>query len=125
MQFALVKETQVGGDAIPRFQQNEIAGHDVRGIDVVASIIIISVIVSIYTVLGGLKAAGLTRVNVSLDTLRPERFAALTRREGLAQVLAGLVEIRGGRALARRGDGVDLPSRPRAGAPSRGDAGPD
>ena len=37
-----------------------------------------------------LKAAGLGRVNVSLDTLRPERFAALTRREGLASVLAGL-----------------------------------
>jgi cyclic pyranopterin phosphate synthase len=37
-----------------------------------------------------LKAAGLIRVNVSLDSLRPERFAALTRREGLAQVLAGL-----------------------------------
>ena len=37
-----------------------------------------------------LKAAGLQRVNVSLDTLRPERFAALTRRDGLEQVLAGL-----------------------------------
>ena len=37
-----------------------------------------------------LKAAGLTRVNVSLDTLRPERFMALTRRAGLDQVLDGL-----------------------------------
>jgi cyclic pyranopterin phosphate synthase len=37
-----------------------------------------------------LKAAGLKRVNVSLDTLRPERFVALTRRAGLAQVLDGL-----------------------------------
>jgi cyclic pyranopterin phosphate synthase len=37
-----------------------------------------------------LKAAGLARVNVSLDTLRPDRFAALTRRQGLEQVLAGL-----------------------------------
>lgn len=37
-----------------------------------------------------LKAAGLKRVNVSLDTLRPERFAALTRRGGLEQVLAGI-----------------------------------
>jgi GTP 3',8-cyclase len=34
--------------------------------------------------------AGVTRVNVSLDTLRPERFAALTRRERLADVLAGI-----------------------------------
>jgi cyclic pyranopterin phosphate synthase len=37
-----------------------------------------------------LKAAGLSRVNVSLDTLYPERFRQLTRREGLEQVLAGL-----------------------------------
>jgi cyclic pyranopterin phosphate synthase len=37
-----------------------------------------------------LRAAGLHRVNVSLDTLRPERFRALTRRDRLADVLAGL-----------------------------------
>jgi len=37
-----------------------------------------------------LKAAGLARVNVSLDTLREERFVGITRREGLARVLAGL-----------------------------------
>jgi GTP 3',8-cyclase len=38
----------------------------------------------------GLKAAGLTRVTVSLDTLRPERFFALTRRDEHRQVLAGI-----------------------------------
>ena len=37
-----------------------------------------------------LAAAGLRRVNVSLDTLRPERFAELTRRDRLAEVIAGL-----------------------------------
>jgi cyclic pyranopterin phosphate synthase len=37
-----------------------------------------------------LKAAGLTRVNISLDTLRPERFEELTRRAGLDRVLAGI-----------------------------------
>ena len=37
-----------------------------------------------------LHAAGLDRVNVSLDTLRPETFAALARRDRLADVLAGL-----------------------------------
>ncbi|MEU9043825.1 MULTISPECIES: GTP 3',8-cyclase MoaA [unclassified Kitasatospora] len=37
-----------------------------------------------------LREAGLGRVNVSLDTLRPERFAAITRRDRLADVLAGL-----------------------------------
>ena len=37
-----------------------------------------------------LVAAGLRRVNVSLDTLRPERFAAITHRDRHADVLAGL-----------------------------------
>ncbi len=38
-----------------------------------------------------LKEAGLTRINVSLDTLDPERFRTLTRRDRLADVLAGIV----------------------------------
>src|SRR6202035_5714096 len=37
-----------------------------------------------------LHAAGLDRVNVSLDTLRPETFAALAPRDRLADVVAGL-----------------------------------
>ncbi|MBP0455449.1 GTP 3',8-cyclase MoaA [Kitasatospora sp. RG8] len=39
---------------------------------------------------GALKEAGLHRVNVSLDTLRPERYAEITRRDRIADVLAGL-----------------------------------
>ncbi|HEX8728616.1 MAG TPA: GTP 3',8-cyclase MoaA [Ktedonobacterales bacterium] len=37
-----------------------------------------------------LAEAGLTRINVSLDSLERERFAQLTRRDALEQVLAGL-----------------------------------
>ena len=37
-----------------------------------------------------LVAAGLKRVNVSLDSLSQDRFYAMTRRDSLAQVLAGL-----------------------------------
>jgi cyclic pyranopterin phosphate synthase len=37
-----------------------------------------------------LREAGLHRVTLSLDTLRPERFAALTGRDTHAQVLAGI-----------------------------------
>ncbi len=37
-----------------------------------------------------LRAAGLTRVTVSLDTLRPERFAAFTRAARHGDVLAGI-----------------------------------
>ncbi len=38
----------------------------------------------------GLATAGLHRVNVSLDTLDPERFLQITRRDRHADVLAGL-----------------------------------
>ena len=37
-----------------------------------------------------LADAGLRRVNVSLDTIRPERFAELTRRDRFHDVVAGL-----------------------------------
>jgi cyclic pyranopterin phosphate synthase len=37
-----------------------------------------------------LQTAGLDRINVSLDTLRPETFRALARRDRLTDVLAGL-----------------------------------
>lgn len=37
-----------------------------------------------------LAAAGLNRLNVSLDTLRPDRFLQITRRDRLSDVLEGL-----------------------------------
>ena len=37
-----------------------------------------------------LAGSGLTRINVSLDTLQPDRFRQLARRDRLADVLAGL-----------------------------------
>jgi len=41
-----------------------------------------------------LRDAGLHRVTVSLDTLQPDRFAALTRRDNHADVLAGIESAR-------------------------------
>ena len=41
-----------------------------------------------------LRDAGLTRINVSLDTLHRDRFTALTRRDRLHDVLAGLAAAR-------------------------------
>ena len=43
---------------------------------------------------GGLRDAGLDRVNVSLDTLDRERFIQLARRDRLADVFAGLAAAR-------------------------------
>ena len=39
-----------------------------------------------------LRAAGLHRLTVSLDTLHPERFQTLTRFDSLSEVLAGIAE---------------------------------
>lgn len=41
---------------------------------------------------GPLREAGLGRLTVSLDTLRPDRFRALTRRDGHDRVLEGIRE---------------------------------
>ena len=75
-----------------------------------------------------LAAAGLRRINISLDSLRPDRFLALTRRDELDRVLdgidaaleAGLRPGEGQRACVMRGvnddEVVDLAAlRPRAG----------
>jgi len=39
----------------------------------------------------GLLAAGIRRINVSLDTLKPERFAAITRQDLFSRVWAGIM----------------------------------
>ena len=41
-----------------------------------------------------LKAAGLGRVTISLDTLRPDRFESIARRRGLDRILAGIAAAR-------------------------------
>ena len=45
---------------------------------------------SLRLVAGDLRAAGLRRINVSLDSLRPETFHAITRRSALEQVIEGI-----------------------------------
>ncbi len=45
---------------------------------------------TLATTAGDLAAAGLRRVNVSIDSLRRDRFAEITKRDVLPQVLAGI-----------------------------------
>jgi cyclic pyranopterin phosphate synthase len=45
---------------------------------------------TLRTIAGDLVGAGLRRVNISLDTLRRDRFAELTRRDELGSVLDGI-----------------------------------
>ncbi len=66
---------------------------------------------------GDLVAAGVRRINVSLDTLDRARFAELTRRDQLAEVIAGVEAARSAglavriNAVAMRGiNGRDLPA---------------
>jgi cyclic pyranopterin phosphate synthase len=51
---------------------------------------------------GPLRLAGLRRLNISLDTLRPDRFFALTRQQDHARVMRGI------HAAARVFDGTKL-----------------
>ena len=46
--------------------------------------------VSLPLLAADLRAAGLRRLNVSCDSLRADRFAQITRRDGLARVLKGI-----------------------------------
>ena len=47
---------------------------------------------TLRNVAGELRDAGLDRINVSLDSLKSERFFAMTRRDELHNVLAGIAE---------------------------------
>ncbi|MCC6670193.1 MAG: GTP 3',8-cyclase MoaA [Planctomycetes bacterium] len=57
---------------------------------------------------GALRAAGLHRVTVSLDTLDPERFRRLTRRASHGQVLEGIAAARAAGFAALKLDTVVL-----------------
>ncbi|CAN5575498.1 GTP 3',8-cyclase MoaA [soil metagenome] len=50
--------------------------------------------IGLARIAGPLRAAGLDRVNVSLDTLQPDVFLRLARRDRLADVLTGLAAAR-------------------------------
>ena len=56
----------------------------------------------------GLARAGLKRLTVSLDTLKPERFKQLTRRDDLGAVLAGIERARNAGFAALKLDMVVL-----------------
>jgi len=45
---------------------------------------------TLQTMAHDLRAAGLNRLNISIDSLKPDRFAEITRRDGLSEVLAGI-----------------------------------
>ncbi|HXM07881.1 MAG TPA: radical SAM protein, partial [Candidatus Acidoferrum sp.] len=78
-----------GGEPLVRPALNELVAmiSEVDGIDDIA---LSTNGMMLEEQLDGLCAAGLSRVNVSLDTLRPDRFEAIARRPGLDRVLRGI-----------------------------------
>jgi len=46
--------------------------------------------IGLREIAGPLRAAGLSRVNISLDTIRRERYREITRRDQLPEALAGI-----------------------------------
>ena len=57
--------------------------------------------------------AGLRRINVSLDTLDPERFQQLTRRPGLEQVIEGILAAKAAGFDPVKVNAVAMRGRPR------------
>lgn len=82
-----------GGEPLMRADLTEIIGAARRAAPSVPLAITTNA-VGLDKRLPALLAAGLTRVNVSLDTLDREHFAHLTRRDRLPAVLAGIDAVR-------------------------------
>jgi GTP 3',8-cyclase len=90
-----------GGEPLVRPALNELVAmiSEVDGIDDIA---LSTNGMLLEEQLDGLCAAGLSRVNISLDTLRLDRFEAIARRPGLDRVLRGID------AALERGLGVKI-----------------
>jgi cyclic pyranopterin phosphate synthase len=90
-----------GGEPLVRPALNELVAmiSEVDGIDDIA---LSTNGVLLEEQLDGLCAAGLSRVNISLDTLRTDRFEAIARRAGLDRVLRAID------AALERGLGVKI-----------------
>lgn len=78
-----------GGEPLVRPQLYRLVER-LKGVDGIATVSLTTNGVFLAPQLSRLRQAGLDGVNISLDTLDPRQFSAITRREGLDQVLKGL-----------------------------------
>ncbi|HCI79206.1 MAG TPA: GTP 3',8-cyclase MoaA [Ktedonobacter sp.] len=81
-----------GGEPLVRRDVPELV-RQLRSIDGLRSLSITTNGILLKQQAKALAEAGLTRVNVSLDSLMREKFAEMTRRDQLARVLEGLAEL--------------------------------
>src|SRR3954453_23579928 len=80
-----------GGEPLVRRDPPELVG-ELGGIEGVNDLSLTTNGVLLDKLAGPLVEAGLTRLNVSLDSLSHVRFTEITRRDALDRVLAGLEE---------------------------------
>lgn len=80
-----------GGEPLVRKGCAELVGR-IKGIDGIEKVTLTTNGMLLKEQMAGLAAAGVDGINVSLDTLDSAEFRRITRREGLAQVLAGIWE---------------------------------
>lgn len=78
-----------GGEPLIRKDLHRLVA-DIAAIEGITDIALSSNGLLLEQQIDGLMAAGLKRVNVSLDTLRADRFEEIARRPGLDRVLAGI-----------------------------------
>lgn len=78
-----------GGEPLCRAGLPELVGR-LRQIDGVEEVALTTNGILLLAQAEALRLAGIERVNVSLDSLRPERYAAITRGGKLSQALAGI-----------------------------------
>lgn len=81
-----------GGEPLVRKGLPELVGR-IAAIDAIEDISLTTNGILLEQMIEPLVEAGLTRVNVSLDALTPERYREITRRNGLQRVMAGLVAL--------------------------------
>lgn len=88
-QLGIRKFRLTGGEPLVRRELHQLV-RMLRNIDGVEDLALTTNAVLLEEQAEALLEAGLMRLNVSLDSLRPEIFEQITRRKGLEQVLAGL-----------------------------------
>jgi cyclic pyranopterin phosphate synthase len=88
-QLRIRKFRLTGGEPLVRRELHQLV-RMLRSIEGVEDLALTTNAVLLEEQAEALFNAGLMRLNVSLDSLRPEIFEQITRRKGLEQVLAGL-----------------------------------
>lgn len=78
-----------GGEPLIRTNVTKLC-RDIANLDGLDELVMTSNGSQLPRLAGDLKAAGLKRLNISLDSLKPERFKELTRTGDVAQVLSGI-----------------------------------